>query len=147
MSESIQKQFTLDDVSQVAEEFLHHHQPGQIYSLEGDLGSGKTTFSFHVLQALGVKDLSVFSSPTFSLHNIYETEKGEMHHLDLYRLSSYDEWQSLDLEESLKSEAFITFIEWGNRFPEMSSLYDGIICFEHDAHDDEKRTITLKSLK
>jgi len=77
--------------------------------LEGDLGSGKTTFTRYLLQTIGSTDN--VSSPTYSIVNEYDTSMGKVFHFDLYRLKSRSELYDIDIEEYLEN-SYLSIIEW-----------------------------------
>jgi len=81
-------------------------------TLEGDLGTGKTTLCKSIADNYLEQQIDV-SSPTFTLLNIYETAKGQIYHYDLYRIKNPDEMVELGIEEALNSKALI-LIEWPN---------------------------------
>lgn len=82
--------------------------------LQGDLGAGKTYFTRELLRALGVEEVM---SPSFSLENNYESQKGEIHHFDLYRLESEDEIESSGLWDAFSSTGLV-IVEWPQRVNE-----------------------------
>jgi tRNA threonylcarbamoyladenosine biosynthesis protein TsaE len=84
--------------------------PGDVISLTGDLGAGKTAFVQGAGRALGVKDPVV--SPTFVLVREYRGEV-PVHHLDVYRLDRIQEVLDLGFEDYLDSSG-VLFIEWGD---------------------------------
>lgn len=87
-------------------------QPGDVVSLIGDLGAGKTTFVQGL--AAGWGSLDPVSSPTFVLVNVYRRLDGaRLFHLDAYRLSGPQEAIDLDLETLL--EQGILVVEWADR--------------------------------
>lgn len=87
-------------------------QLGDVVCLEGELGSGKTTFAQGI--AAGWGSLDPVSSPTFVLVNIYRRTDGErLAHLDAYRLSDADEAVALDLDILLDSGPLV--VEWARR--------------------------------
>lgn len=84
---------------------------GDAILIEGGLGSGKTTLARGFLHALGVTE--EVPSPTFTLVQAYESAKGPVWHVDLYRLTRPQEALELGLEEA-RSET-ILLIEWPER--------------------------------
>ena len=60
-------------------------RPGQVFALQGDLGTGKTLLTKGIAKGLGVPEWRYVTSPTFAMHNIYEGRL-RLHHVDLYRL-------------------------------------------------------------
>lgn len=87
-------------------------QPGDVVALEGDLGSGKTTFIQGLVQGWGSSD--PVTSPTFILVNIYRRSDGaRFYHLDAYRLANPYELDTWDLE-SMWEEGPMA-VEWADR--------------------------------
>ncbi len=93
----------------VVDDLLPWLRPPRIITLEGDLGTGKTTLVKRICRSLGV--IEPVTSPTYSLVNLYPGEKGMVQHLDLYRLNSVEEALGFGIEEYL-AHPYLTFIEW-----------------------------------
>ena len=90
--------------------------PQIILNLNGDLGSGKTTFSrFFVEELIGNTDVH---SPTFTLMNVYGDDL-VVYHFDFYRLESEEELEGINIEEYLPAQQGVTLIEWGDKFREI----------------------------
>lgn len=87
-------------------------KPRDVILLYGDLGMGKTVFSRAFVQSLTSPDEDV-PSPTFTLVQLYDTDKGTVWHFDLYRLKQPDEVYELGFEEALSDG--ISLIEWPER--------------------------------
>jgi len=86
---------------------------GESIALVGELGSGKTTFTKGLCRGLGVVDTRIVSSPTYVLEQIY-VARLTVHHYDLYRLSSADEFLALGFEERIGAGRVVV-IEWADR--------------------------------
>lgn len=111
------------ETKKLAAEFAKTLKGGEVVFLDGDLGSGKTTFVRGVVEAFGF-DKPV-RSPTFTIMNRYpinhETIK-EILHLDLYRVEQVGDLETLALQEELGRPQTVSFIEW----PSDSLEYYGI---------------------
>ncbi len=104
---------SLEDTNQIAFDFSKNLKGGEIVFLEGDLGSGKTTFVQAVAKSLGYE--GKVTSPTFSIMNIYPIKNNQIKnifHFDLYRIEDDSELDQLDLEHYLNNPESVTFIEW-----------------------------------
>lgn len=108
------------DSASLAELVAFALTPGDVLALEGDLGAGKTTFARALIAALSEGRQIEIPSPTFTLVQTYATDRFEVAHFDLYRLSSPDELLELGLDHALKQG--VAIIEWpergGNLVPE-----------------------------
>ena len=112
--------------------------PGTVISLRGSLGAGKTVFAKGFALGLGITEAIV--SPTFTLVQEYDGRE-KLYHLDIYRLSGEDEFESMGGEEFLYPDG-ITLIEWSEKIDSM--LPDSTIFVEIKINDDLSRTITIK---
>ncbi len=94
---------------------------GDLVLLSGDLGAGKTFLARAIARGLGVPANVAIASPTFTLVQEYETKKGPLLHVDLYRLRDDDrektraEIRRLGLAERLH-EGAIVLVEWGEGY-------------------------------
>jgi tRNA threonylcarbamoyladenosine biosynthesis protein TsaE len=95
------------ETERIAGELARSLVPGDVVTIEGDLGSGKTTFVRGACRALGVT--SPVTSPTYAIGNRYEG-RVPVAHLDLYRLESVGEDDWADLEPYF--EGAVAFVEW-----------------------------------
>lgn len=102
--------YTLDDLPRVAADLIQRFGADHIYTLEGNLGAGKTTLVAEIAKQLGVTEPT--SSPTFSILNQYEGTAGRIYHLDCYRLKSIEEALDAGLEEIVNEAGATVFIEW-----------------------------------
>ncbi len=104
-----------DETHAVAAHFASRLEKGDIVTLSGDLGAGKTEFVRGICNYFDVED--IVSSPTFSIINVYtgrfrSGEAVRIVHVDLYRLKSKDELKTIGLEEWLALPDAIKLIEW-----------------------------------
>ena len=88
-------------------------RPGDVVGLYGELGSGKTTLARAILRAASGDPDLIVPSPTFTLVEVYDTERGTYWHFDLYRLEAPEQVYELGWEEALAEG--IVRIEWPQR--------------------------------
>ena len=111
--------------------------------LNGDLGSGKTTFSRYLICSLLSKNINDdIPSPTFTLLQIYEDQKKSIYHYDFYRLNKIDELIELNYSESVENN--ICIIEWANKFKK--ALPPNRIEINFEIKSNNKRSITFDLL-
>jgi tRNA threonylcarbamoyladenosine biosynthesis protein TsaE len=84
--------------------------------LDADMGAGKTTFVKALIQQMGGDDTA--DSPTFSIVNDYKTDRGVVHHFDLYRLKSVEEVEDIGFWDYIDS-GNLCIIEWPNLIAEL----------------------------
>jgi len=95
-------------------------EPGDIVTLEGPLGAGKTALTQAIARGLGVDPRIYVTSPTFSLLHEYQG-RIPLYHMDLYRLTGEDEIESLGFSEYLYGNG-LTVIEWPERLGSLMPL-------------------------
>jgi tRNA threonylcarbamoyladenosine biosynthesis protein TsaE len=105
----------------VAARLAAHLQPGDVVTISGELGAGKTTFVRGAARALGVT--GPVSSPTFTIGHRYEAST-PVAHLDLYRIAGLDPEEWGDLEPYF--DGTVAFVEWpehgGDWLPEARAV-------------------------
>ena len=84
-------------------------KPGQIYTLNGDLGVGKTVFTQGVAAGLGITE--PVSSPTFTIVQVYEEGRLPFYHFDVYRIGDIEEMEEIGYDDYFFGEG-ICLIEW-----------------------------------
>ncbi len=100
---------SLKQLDKFAQSFSQSVKAGDIIFLEGDLGSGKTTFTQLLLKHLGYEGR--VKSPTYAIYESYKLGQFELFHLDLYRLSSPEELYYIAIEEIIDKQNVVV-IEW-----------------------------------
>ena len=88
---------------------------GEVITLRGDLGAGKTVFTRGLARGLGIA--SPILSPTFTIVREY-TGRLKLYHFDFYRLIEAEELGEIGFEEYMQSDAVVV-IEWAELFPEV----------------------------
>jgi len=99
----------LSQLHKFAKKLSHNLKAGDVIYLQGDLGSGKTTFTQMLIQSMGYE--GVVKSPTYGIYESYKLSDFSMVHMDLYRLSSAEELYYLAIDEIFNQEN-IVIIEW-----------------------------------
>ena len=105
-----------DETLELGKRLARGLRPGDLVSLVGDLGLGKTVFARGIAEGLGIDPAEV-SSPTFTLVQEYRGGRRPLFHVDLYRLSQAAEAEELGIDELLDAGAVVV-VEWGERLPE-----------------------------
>ncbi len=116
---------------------------GEFLALDGDLGSGKTSFTRALTRALGCARLA--NSPTYSLFQRYRGGRLEVLHGDFYRLGSSRELGDLGWEEMIEEmRQGLLVIEWAGRFPDaLPSDRIHLTWSLSDTGIDEQRSVTV----
>lgn len=103
-----------DDTRRIAHALGELVSPGQVISLKGDLGAGKTVFAQGMAHGLGVGRDAYICSPTFTLINEY-AGRIPFYHVDVYRIGDSDELFELGLMEYLNGDG-VCAVEWFEKF-------------------------------
>lgn len=90
--------------------------PGQVYTLNGDLGVGKTVFTQGVAAGLGITE--AVSSPTFTIVQVYEEGRLPFYHFDVYRIGDIEEMEEIGYDDYFFGEG-ICLIEWAELIREI----------------------------
>lgn len=118
----------------------HHSQAPCIWLLDGEMGSGKTTFTQGVAMGLGLQEY--ITSPTFTLVNEYLLpSQQKLYHFDWYRLATIEDLFELGIDEYLNTPEALLVIEWANRFPDFFT--DNTLRY-HFSHAQGARQVKLE---
>lgn len=114
---------------------------GEIILFQGGLGAGKTLFTKGILEGLDF-DPDEVTSPSFTLVNLYPTEKFDVFHIDLWRIEDGNAAHAVGLPEILSDEQAVVIIEWSERIPEMNPNRK-IIDVEIEGNGDASRVFKI----
>jgi len=115
--------------------------PPKLVLLRGDLGAGKTTLVKGIAATFEAAEEEDVTSPTFTLVHEYRGPRASLFHIDLYRIDTARELQTLGLDD-LRSEDSILLIEWGEKFPRLLRERDIEISLEREGEGSRRIRIT-----
>jgi tRNA threonylcarbamoyladenosine biosynthesis protein TsaE len=119
-------------------------RPGSVVLLRGDLGAGKTTMVKGIAESFRAASEEDVTSPTFTLVHEYRGPNVDLFHIDLYRIDTLRELDTLALDD-LRSERSILLIEWGEKFERFRKERDFEVSIERIG--DEERRIQFSSMR
>ena len=125
---------TLSFAVKLAERLL----PGDVITLEGDLGAGKTTFTKGLAQGLGVK--RTVNSPTFTIIKEY-AGRMPLYHMDVYRVG--DTFEDLGFDEYFEGDG-VTVVEWAHLIEEQLPSERLTIFLYHESQEKRKMVFVPK---
>jgi len=114
--------------------------PPKLVLLRGDLGAGKTTLVKGIAAAFEAAAEEDVTSPTFTLIHEYRGPRANLYHIDLYRIDTQRELDTLALDD-LRGDDGILLIEWGEKFPRFVRERDVEIALEQTG--ENQRTIKI----
>jgi tRNA threonylcarbamoyladenosine biosynthesis protein TsaE len=115
-------------------------RPPVIVMLSGELGSGKTTLAKGIISGLGAAREEDVTSPTFTLVHVFHNHC-KVYHVDLYRVETFQDLESLGLEDALGEQA-VVIIEWPDRFTFRTDWPRVEIRLEHAGGDSRRIAIS-----
>jgi tRNA threonylcarbamoyladenosine biosynthesis protein TsaE len=117
--------------------------PPKLVLLRGDLGAGKTTLVKGIAAAFEAAAEEDVTSPTFTLVHEYRGPRANLYHIDLYRIDTLRELETLGLDD-LRSDNSILLIEWGEKFPRLARDRDVEIVLEREGENERRLTIRAR---
>ncbi|MCD8153349.1 MAG: tRNA (adenosine(37)-N6)-threonylcarbamoyltransferase complex ATPase subunit type 1 TsaE [Clostridiales bacterium] len=104
--------YTPEETRRAGEEIGKHAGAGEIFTLDGDLGAGKTVFTQGVAAGLGIRE--PVNSPTFTILQEYGGGRLPLYHFDVYRIEDIEEMEEIGYDDYFFGEG-ICLIEWAGR--------------------------------
>ena len=108
--------FSEEETFALGEKIGKEAKAGQVYTLLGDLGVGKTVFTQGVAKGLGSTE--AICSQTFTIVQVYEEGRMPFYHFDVYRIGDLEEMEEIGYEDYFYGEG-ISFVEWANLIEEL----------------------------
>lgn len=108
--------FAAEETFELGRKLGEEARPGQIYTMVGDLGVGKTVLTQGFAKGLGIEE--PINSPTFTIVQIYEEGRLPFYHFDVYRIGDISEMDEIGYEDYFYSDG-VCFIEWANLIEEL----------------------------
>ena len=136
--------FSPEDTLELGRRMGREAQPGEVYTLIGDLGVGKTVFTQGIADGLEI-DESI-CSPTFTIVQVYEDGRMPFYHFDVYRIGDIEEMDEIGYEDYFYGEG-LCMIEWANLIEEILPPTYKEITIEKDLEKGfDYRKITIKEV-
>ena len=119
-------------------------RPGQVFTLTGDLGTGKTMFTQGFAKGLGIAE--PVNSPTFTIVQVYDEGRLPLYHFDVYRIGDVEEMEEVGFEDYVMGEG-VSLIEWAELISEILPEKRTAVRIEKDLEQGfDYRKITIEEL-
>jgi len=116
--------------------------PPKLVLLRGDLGAGKTTLVKGIAAAFDAAEEEDVTSPTFTLIHEYRGPRANLYHIDLYRIDTQRELETLGLDDLRAEPESILLIEWGEKFPRLQRERNVEISLEREGENARRIRIS-----
>ena len=142
MRETIYETYSPEETHALGAKIGRNANPGDVYTLTGDLGVGKTVFTQGIAEGLGITE-SV-CSPTFTIVQVYEEGRLPFYHFDVYRIGDIEEMDEIGYEDYFYGEV-LCIIEWAELIFEIIPDHARKITIEKDLEKGfDYRRITIE---
>lgn len=136
--------YSPEETFAVGKELALSAEPGQVYTLIGDLGVGKTVFTQGMAEGLGIDE--PVNSPTFTIVQVYEEGRLPFYHFDVYRIGDVEEMDEIGYEDYFYGEG-LCLIEWANLIEEiLPDTYKQITIEKNLQKGFDYRLITIEEI-
>jgi tRNA threonylcarbamoyladenosine biosynthesis protein TsaE len=124
-----------DETTELGRKLAAEIRPGSVVLLRGELGAGKTTLVKGIAEGFQAAAATAVTSPTFTLIHEYRGPDLTVYHIDLYRIDTQRELDTLALDDLMETDS-ILLIEWGEKFARFVKERDVEIVLEHKGGDE-----------
>ena len=136
--------YSPEETSALGRELGANAKPGEVYTLIGDLGVGKTVLTQGIADGLGITE--PICSPTFTIVQVYEEGRMPFYHFDVYRIGDVEEMDEIGYEDYFYGDG-LCMIEWANLIEEILPDTYKEITIEKDLEKGfDYRKITIKEV-
>lgn len=136
--------FSAEDTLELGRQLGRAAMPGEVYTLIGDLGVGKTVLTQGIAEGLGIEE--AICSPTFTIVQVYEDGRIPFYHFDVYRIGDLEEMDEIGYEDYFYGTG-LTMIEWANLIEELLPPEYRRITIEKDLEKGfDYRKITIEEV-
>lgn len=141
---TVYETYSPEETADLGKELGRHANPGDVYTLIGDLGVGKTVLTQGIALGLGIED--AICSPTFTIVQVYEEGRMPFYHFDVYRIGDVEEMEEIGYEDYFYGEG-LTMIEWANLIEDILPPHRKEISIEKDLEKGfDYRKITIREV-
>ena len=129
MKETVYETFSAAETHALGKKIGETARPGDVYTLVGDLGVGKTVFTQGIADGLGITE--PVSSPTFTIVQVYEEGRMPFYHFDVYRIGDPEEMDEIGYEDYFYGDG-VCLVEWAGLIKELMPVNTKWITIEKD---------------
>ena len=141
----IKETFSPEETFLFGKELGENAKPGEVYTLIGDLGVGKTVLTQGIAKGLDIDE--PINSPTFTIVQVYEEGRMPFYHFDVYRIGDIEEMDEIGYEDYFYGQG-LTMIEWANLIEEILPDHYKEIKIEKDLEKGfDYRRITINEVE
>lgn len=141
----IRETYSPEETFALGEALGREAKPGDVYTLVGELGVGKTVLTQGIARGLAIEE--PISSPTFTIVQVYEEGRMPFYHFDVYRIGDIGEMEEIGYEDYFYGEG-LSLVEWGNLIEELLPKPRKEITIKKDLEKGfEYRIITIREVR
>lgn len=142
MKETVYETYAAEETYALGKRIGEQALAGEVYTLMGDLGVGKTVFTQGIAEGLGITE--AVCSPTFTIVQVYEEGRLPFYHFDVYRIGDIAEMEEIGYEDYFYGDG-LCMIEWANLIEEILPAQRREVTIEKDLEKGfDYRRITIR---